>query len=354
MKILYLTGREASYARNDVLLRALLRLGSVNVAKTPTSGPLLWKNAVALVRALQLLFHGPYDLVFVGFYGHLLVLPLAWLTRAPILFDAFVSTYDTLCFDRQIFSPQSPAGRLSLWLDKTACRLASRVLVDTPLQAEYFSASLGVAPDRVSALPVGCNEDLFSPRCRPARQTSEVLYYCTYQPLHGADLVVRAASLLAGHGDLRFRLVGKGPTYRDVRLLADQLRLENVIFEESVPLASLPDQIAASDICLGGPFGTTAKASRVIPGKIYQILAVGCPLVAADTPANRGLLKHGQTALLCAPGSPEELARAILSLHLDAGLAMRLSAAGRTLYMDQCSESVITERLEGVIREMVP
>jgi glycosyltransferase involved in cell wall biosynthesis len=228
------------------------------------------------------------------------------------------------------------------------------VLVDTQLQANYFTSTFGLAHAKVYHVPVGCNEDIFFPQsARTHDNAVSILYYSTYQPLHGVETVVQAAALLRSESQFRFRLIGTGPDYGRVRCLADNLRAQNIAFQEYVPLTNLPAEIAAAGICLGGPFGHTGKASRVMPGKIFQILAMGRPLIAADTPANRELLAHEETAYLCLPDSPESLASAILTLYRDAALCEHLAIAGRALYLEKCSEAVITEQLRKLIGEMI-
>jgi glycosyltransferase involved in cell wall biosynthesis len=81
-----------------------------------------------------------------------------------------------------------------------------------------------------------------------------------------------------------------------------------------VPYEYLIDYICKADICLG-IFGTSGKATRVIPNKVYQILAAGKPLVTGDTPAIRELLRESPTVRLVTPGSPESLASAVLDLR---------------------------------------
>jgi glycosyltransferase involved in cell wall biosynthesis len=167
-------------------------------------------------------------------------------------------------------------------------------------------------------------------------------------PLHGVETVVRAAGLLKSEA-IEFRLIGKGPCYKEVQELVKVLDIKNINFISPVPLRLLPSEIAASDICLGGHFGLSPKAGRVIPGKIYQILAMARPLIAGDTPANRALLNHGDSAHLSPPGDPEELATSIMILHNDPLYRDRLASKGRSLYELKCSESIIKEQLQTLI-----
>ena len=84
MHILYLVGRELGYTRNSVLLRAFCRLGTVQVIGETQSGSLLLRIARVFFRALPYLLTQQYDLIFVGFYGHLLMLPVGILSRSPV------------------------------------------------------------------------------------------------------------------------------------------------------------------------------------------------------------------------------------------------------------------------------
>jgi glycosyltransferase involved in cell wall biosynthesis len=281
------------------------------------------------------------------------MLPIGVLSRAPILFDAFVSTYDTLVQDRAEIRVGSLGALLARWLDQAACYLSDRVLLDTPEHSAFFQSVLGISGEKISVLPVGCNEDLFFPRPSEPHDGLIVLYYCTFLPLHGADVVVEAALRLQDRAALTFRLIGEGPEYSRVRALADQLELTNLIFIPSMPLEGLTAEISQADICLGGHFGLSEKAGRVIPGKIYQILAMARPLIAADTPANNTLLEPGEHALLCPPGDPDALAAAILYLAGNPGARATLGEAGRARFLACCSEGVITQELSRLVDRMM-
>jgi len=353
MSILYLAGRELSYARNDVMRRALQQSNLVEVCGDDHPGSLLSRTVRVWQQALpRLLRREAYDLVYVGFYGHLLMLlvgPLARSRRVPILFDAFVSTYDTLCFDRQRFAPNSLGGRAAFHLDRVACQAADQILLDTALHIDYFVETFGLPRAQFYAVPVGCNETLFAPQPTTPIQAGRILYYSTYQPLHGVETVVRAAAQLPARDGWHFRLIGEGQTYAQAHALAERWQLSHVEFVPSVPLTQLPHEIATAEICLGGHFGPGSKAGRTVPGKIYQMLAMARPIIATETPANLALLTHRQTAWLCPPASPEALAEALTQLRADAELRTHLAAHARQLFLERCSEAVITAQVSSIV-----
>lgn len=354
MRVLFVVSREITYPRNDVLLRAFRRFAQVDVlGSAQRPGSLLAQSVKLALRALPGVLSGRYDLIFIGFYGHIMMLPVGLLARRPVLFDAFVSTYDTLSEDRKTFTPASMRGRLAFWLDRHASLLARRVLLDTHLHGEYFRDNFSLPEGLIRVLPVGCNEDLFYPRPLPAKSAvTNILYYTSYLPLHGVDVVIQAAAMLQAER-LQFCLIGDGQTYRQVRELAERLQVQNVQFLNPVPLESLPGEIAAADICLGGHFGVSEKAGRVVPGKVYQVLAMQRPLIATSTPANLELLRHGESAYLCPPGNPEALAEGILILHCNPSLRQEIAAGGRAVYQEKCREAYITERLREIAEELL-
>lgn len=343
MKILFLSGREFDYQRNVFLYQLLANFGDVtvynnkidNLANKSILRKTILLTAVVLSRNVS-----NYDLVFIGFYGHFLVLLLRHFIKRPILFDAFLSTYDTLCFDRMLFSPNSVFGRLSYLVDKISCDWANSILLDTPQHVEYFRNTFGLNHKQIYSIPVGCDESIFSPRKDHGlteERNLQVLSYSTYLPLHGMDVIIQAAHKLQNHNSIRFNLIGYGQEYNRVRKYAEIHNLVNVNFYPPVPINKLPDYIAESNVVLGGHFGVSDKAQRVIPGKIYQALAMGKAVIASDTPANRGLLTHGVNAIMVPPNDPNSLAEAILSLNNEKGLLERIAINGRLLFQEKCT-----------------
>ena len=354
MKFLFICGREIDYTRNQVLLRAFKRIGEVDtIIDTGNTKSLIIKSIKLTLRSIPRYIFSTYDLLFVGFYGHFLMIPAGIFSQKPIIFDAFVSTYDTLVNDRRTFSPQSLPSKFAALLDRISCHLADKILLDTPGQVQYFADTFGVPKEKLYALPVSCNEEIFFPRPKPkhANSITTVLSYSSYLPIHGIDTIIGAADLLKNE-PIHFKMIGNGQLFQSSVSATQTNALQNITFLPPVSLEGLSDEIAASDICLGGHFGLSAKARRVIPGKIYQMLAMQKPVIAADSPANKELLKHGISAFFCPAGDAGALAEAIRTLHGNPQLRDRIASQGRIIYEQNASEAVITERLRGIISAM--
>jgi glycosyltransferase involved in cell wall biosynthesis len=261
---------------------------------------------------------GACDAVLVTFPGtHLM--PLAWvLTRFPrktLMYDAFISLHDTLVVDRKLLSRWNPAAWMVFVLDWLACRMADNIFTDTEAHRTYFAKTFGADVGCIRAVALGTRDDLFYPKTTPRRGGNflEVFFYGTFIPLHGIEHILKAAKILQDkEKTVHFTLLGKGQTEQAMRAYANELQVQNVTFKNPVAYEELPDWIRGSDLCLG-IFSTSEKALRVVPHKVYDVIACGVPILTARTPAMKEQFSESDKILLCDAGSGEAIAEAIES-----------------------------------------
>jgi glycosyltransferase involved in cell wall biosynthesis len=349
-RVLFVSGREVGYMRNRVLLAALGMHFDVTVLTSDTPGT-VGRVMGELTRFLT--SRPDYDVCFAGFYGQPIAIALSVLQRKPIVLDAYVSTFDTLCEDRRWVRPSSPMGRLAHWFDRHGCQVAARVITDTQAHALYFTENFGVPVDKIGAIYVGCDESLFYARDDvPAiPERFEVFYYGAFLPLHGAEIIVQAAALLRDRPEIHFILGGDGMRHAAVQQLVSDLALTNTDLVGWIPLEHLPDYIARASICLGGHFSTVPKAARVISTKTFQFVAMRKPTIVADNPATREVFVHGEHVYAVPMGDPVALAEAIEALADDAALRQRIASGGYELYQQRLTTHAIAEQLVPVIQE---
>lgn len=257
-----------------------------------------------------------HDAVVVGYLGQLDVLvlwPLAKLRGVPVVWDAFLSLYNTVVEDRRLLARHNPLAWILRTWERLACRAAHLVVLDTQAHGRYFAETFGIAPRKIKAVFVGAEPAAFSPGTVTARsieQPPTVLFYGQFIPLHGIDTVVRAAKLTEGDG-IRWQIVGTGQEAGRVRDLVQQLAPANLEWIEWIPYTRLIEALRSADVCLG-IFGATDKAARVIPNKAFQILMSGRPLITRDSPAIRELLAPEMPGVwLVPPADPGALADAV-------------------------------------------
>lgn len=269
-----------------------------------------------ILRYIRLPTH---DVVFVGYLGTLDVLvlwPFARLRGIPILWDAFISLYDTVVLDRRLVSPRNVLARAVYAWEWLACRAADKILVENSEQASYLCSLHNLRHRKVDWVFIGVEPEVFPPRESVGRSRSDketlVVFFGQFIPLHGVKILLDAVRLTRNES-IRWVLIGRGQDQSLVEQAARE-QLDKLTWIPWVPYRELIDWIHNADICVG-IFGDTDKAARVIPNKIFQILACGLPLITRDSPAIRDLFDPSPTGVvLISPGSATELADAVRSL----------------------------------------
>lgn len=302
------------------------------------------------------LFMPRHDVIFVGFLGHFdmfLARFLASVFRRKLVFDVFISLYDTSVHDRSLVEADSLLGRVLKFLDRASCRLADLALLDTREHIDYFVEGLGCRRAKFASLPVGANDAIYSPKltARAEPEIKSILLYCKYAPLHGVDTVLRAAHLLKDQGGLKFRIIGDGQTRIEMEALAKDLQLVNVDFLDSVSEEELAREIATADIHLG-IFGATEKAQRVVPNKVFQGMALGKAMITGSSPAAQAIMKHREHVFFCEMANPESLADGIRELLGDSELKKKLEENSRQLYLNQFTPKHLGAQLKDALVDL--
>lgn len=366
LRILLVGTFDREHSRNLTIRRQLERAGhDVRDCRIELWGPVRYSKlrgdrlrtaaraalAYARLVARSLVVRRP-DAVMMLYPGHLDVLALAPIWRArrvPVIFDPLISLHDTIVVDRKMHPARSPIGRLSLVVDRWSFRLSSLVLTDTPQVANHYAELTGIPRSRFAVLWPGVNEAVFSPPCSDPGDPTRVLFYGSFIALHGVDTIVRAAARLAGRG-ITVRIIGSGQERPAVEEIIARESITNVELVGTVPLEDLRDEICEAGICLG-IFGTSAKADRVVPFKVFEYLAMGRPVVTGDTEAMRAALDGAVSTV--PPGDADALAERIAALADDPEARAALARAGRDRYSNRYDEAALSDLLAGMLASVV-
>ena len=267
--------------------------------------------------ALRYLFSGRHDVVVIGYMGlfdMLLLAPLAKLRGKPVVWDVFLSVYDTWVRDRGMGQEGSLKARLLRWMEQRACNMADRLVMDTKAHATLLQELHDVPASKLDAVLVGAEEGAFTPLAtrQPARveEGLSILFYGQFIPLHGIDTIIDAALDPRGRAH-SWTIVGTGQEAARIDQRLQDAGPAHVQRHDWVDYASLGDLMSDAHVCLG-IFGTSEKAASVIPNKVYQTLLRGKPLITRDSPAVRELVRQEQAGIyLITPEDPQALLDAI-------------------------------------------
>ncbi len=227
-------------------------------------------------------------------------------------------------------------------LEQAVLRSADHVIaVSQPLAGWLGEA--GVDGARVSVLPNGVDPERLAAGAKERASVRAALGIAPGRPVvgfvgtlkawHGTESLLRAVARLLG--DARdetsaphLLIVGEGPERPALEALASDLGISAATaFTGAVPHEAVPGYLAAMDIAVAPSSERTDFYFS--PLKLFEYMAAGRPVVAADIGQIRDCVRHGETGLLYPPGDVVGLADALAVLIDDSQLAATIGRAGQ-------------------------
>jgi glycosyltransferase involved in cell wall biosynthesis len=213
-----------------------------------------------------------------------------------------------------------------------ALLLADAIICPSSVTRAYI-ASLGIPREKVTVIRNGVDTGLFTPQPLSLRADygPTLLYVGTLADWQGLDLMIAAMPAILAHEPARLRIVGRGRGRQRKELLKRirKLDLESaVLVEPAAPHHEMPALIAQADLCVAPlAYNDRNVTQGCCPLKILEYMACARPIVAANLPVVRELVREDVDALLFTPDDPDDLARCVLAVLGDPSLAGRLAAS---------------------------
>ncbi|MCB9890698.1 MAG: glycosyltransferase family 4 protein [Planctomycetes bacterium] len=318
--------------------------------------PLSWpKHALRLrsgskrleSRLRGILAEHEFDAMVVPYPGWFSIKNARRVFDGPILLDLFLSIADTACRDRTIFRSDGFAFRALRRVDRSACELADRVLLDTPVHANRVADLLDLPTRRFDFVQIGDPEAPgVAPPLPSCNDELKVLYVGTGVPLHGVEHVLDACALSKG-----IALTFIGGT-KEQRARARTLDITERV-EEWVDRERLRDVFDANHVVFG-IFGSSEKAASVIPYKVVHGLAHGRVVITAETDAVQTMLAPGVDCLTAPVADPEAIARALTCLRDGPRLGELVATRARERFDNFFAPAAIGSRLVANLASIDP
>lgn len=338
-----LSYRAPWYVRSTSILEALRSVPGVAVTEIVNrrEGP---SRYLETLRGLRRARPASTDLYVVGFRGHEIYPAVrAWARGKPVVLDSLVSPSAALTGDGKAGRGGELLGRLLRPVERHILRSADALIADSTGHADYLCDEFGIEPSAVHIVPIGAAE---GPPRRPTGpdRPLRLLFYGTFLPLHGIGVVTDALEAVA-HLDLRVHIVGGSES---------RLCHPGAYHDRWIPFRELVAEVLPNtDLMLGGPFGDTDQASRVVTGKTVQALAAGVPTVVGRSPeTERAGFVDRENCLLVPRGDPHALAAAIAWADTHRDALERIGRNGRALYEARFSTAALARALDPLVRTL--
>jgi len=350
--------RAPDYIRSQSLLRALDKCPGIEllVARNRSTGMLRYLETWRALRQLRKAHN--LDVYLLGFRGHEMFWPVRWLIRGkPLVFDALMSPSAALREENNA----GVLGRLLAPLvnrfERGILQRANLVLTDTRQHALFYEAQFGLQKENILAIPVGAVETCVSSQTPTEAEIKQapfsVLFYGSMLPLHGIDVIVAAAAQLTDV-PIRFDFIGGKPRHaRQLHRLCAAHGVTRYTHRQWVPMSRLVEyEIPHANICLGGPFGDTPQAQRVITSKSSQGLALGKATVIGSINEGYGFIDK-YNCLLVPQADASALAAALRWSYENQGSLHAIGARGKRLYVEKLSIASIASALIPALQRLV-
>lgn len=355
LKVCYvLSYRAPWYVRTKTLITALRGISDIKLYEACNTRSGFIRYLETFVKFLWIRYKENPDIFIVGFRGHeiyWLLRLFAW--RKKFVFDAMMSPYDSLVNEKKKVKKTSLLAKLLLYIESSILNDANLLITDTELHVEFFSEMFGISKDKIHPIPVGADEELFdSSKIDQMNFENDftVLFYATFLPLHGVEIVLKSASLLK-HLPIKIIIIGgKDNPEKVLELMSfkKKSKLKNLCHINWVEYEKLPEYIKGADLCLGGPFGGTSQARRVITGKTYQFMCMGKPTIIGKINQDVGLVDR-ENCFMVDQLDHYSLANAIKVAYSGEVDLKEIGRNARLLYLECYSTDIIQCKLSDLL-----
>jgi glycosyltransferase involved in cell wall biosynthesis len=249
------------------------------------------------------------------------------------------------------------------FLDRVAAGLyrdADRVLVLARGTREYL-VQRGVADSKIVHVPNGVDIDAIQPMAEPRGRDADLdagpftlIYAGAHGPANGLDRVLDAAEILGAAANVRFVLVGDGPSKPALRQDAARRGLAHVEFHDAVSKYELPALLNASDAGLMVLRESPLFSFGVSPNKLFDYLAAGLPVICNVPGELAQMVERAGAGVQVVSTSGSALADGIRALaSLSVAQRQRMGRAGRGWVEREHSRQVLGQRLNAFLSELV-
>jgi glycosyltransferase involved in cell wall biosynthesis len=240
-----------------------------------------------VLRGLKLVFTEKYDLVFATTTPLTAGIPgivARWLRNKPFIFEVR-DLWPELPKAMGVITNPFILGLMSV-LEWVSYHSAHHVIALSPGIAKGI-AKRGIAWDKISLIPNGCDLDIFDTEVKAWRPDTIsdtdllVLFAGTHGIANGLDSVLDAASEVRSRGihEIKFLFVGQGKLKQSLIDRAIGEGLDNVIFHEPVNKKRLAGLMSSTDVGLQILANIPVFYYGTSPNKFFDYISAGLPVL---------------------------------------------------------------------------
>lgn len=237
----------------------------------------------------------------------------------------------------------SPIYKVFGWISGKLYKSADRILVTSRMFANYFEEQFGIGRDRIGYLPQYADDRFQVVQKHNSDGVTNLVFAGNVGAAQSLDTALKAAAILKDE-PIRWHIVGDGSELEHLKAMAQELKLEQVIFHGRRPLEDMPEFYAMADAMLV-TLTADPLISRTLPAKVQTYMAAGKPVIAAADGEIPCVINESQCGFCAKAEDAEGLAQAVREFCKSADQAT-LGKNARTYYEEHFTRNMFMDKLE--------
>lgn len=237
-------------------------------------------------------------------------------------------------------------------------RKSTRVIALTDAFKENL-ISRGIIPSKIEVIKNGVDLSFFHPGPVPTDLIDELgvdgrfvaSYIGTVGMAHAVEKIVEVAETLKGVREILFLVVGEGANKEKIQYLATKKGLSNIKILPGVSKGRVRDYYAVTNLNLV-TLRNTPLLRTVIPSKIFEIMAMGRPILCAVDGECREIIEQSGSGVYVEPENVDQMAETILQLWKKRDTLGKMGENGRVFVERYFNRDDLAKIYLGLLREV--
>ena len=219
--------------------------------------------------------------------------------------------------------------------------------------------SRGIPSSKIDVITNAVDLSFFTPRSLPLSLHRELglngkfvaSYIGTVGMAHAVEKIVEAAEKLRTHREVLFLIVGEGAYKKKAEEMVLQKGLTNIRVLPGVPKEEVRDYYSVTDLNLV-TLRNTPLFRTVIPSKIFEIMAMGRPILCTVDGECRKIVEDAGCGVFVEPENVEQMVETILNLKQKRGVLQTMGKNGRSFVERFYNRDVLAGRYLELLRQV--
>jgi glycosyltransferase involved in cell wall biosynthesis len=254
---------------------------------------------------------------------------------------------------------KSPLLRgLAEFVSKFTYVKSSAITSISPGYVDVIVNKYKISPAKIHVVPTGVDLHRFvEPKDYSRRmensQEFTVLYIGALSIAYDFDQVLRAAKLLSHDNHIKFVIEGGGEMGPVLESKVRKMGLSNMTVKpQVVSREDVPRLMRNADVLIL-PLSASSYVDMGISSKLYEYHAAGKPIICCSSGQSAKFVSKANSGIVVKPGDSEAIAKALLFLYNNRGIANKMGKTGRRYVEDNFSHEKVAKMIEKVFNSVL-